>query len=498
MNEHDSEPTPRDDATNGGSDDVRSDRAAQAADAGREAENAQPIDAHTLPHVTGHSDAHYVNAAPTWMDSRTDPTTRYQTYDAAGDGLPAAQAPAAFAGPVTRRRSRRWVAITGAAAAFVLVTGAASGTAYALGHQVGQAASAASQRQALELQPQLSGPSGGTGTSPFGGGSLPRSGNGSSDGSGTGTSTQSSATPATAAEKKGVVTIVSVLNYDESYKSAGTGMIMTSNGLILTNNHVVQGATSIQVTDESTDKTYTAKVVGTDATNDVAVLQLEGASGLGTISFASDASVEAGDAVHSTGNAEGTGDLVTATGTVAATDQAITVQSESGTGTESLKGLIEVDSDVVSGDSGGPLRDSDGGVIGIITAASSGSAAVTGYAIPIDHALSIAKQIEAGRASSTVQIGLPAFLGAEIASGSAGSGAGVTIAGTVTGSAAASAGLVAGDTITALDGTTVTDSSSLTAAVTSHSSGDRVSVTWTDTAGASHTATVTLGDGPAA
>ena len=467
---------------------------------GENAEQAtgQPAEAHTLPHVTGASDARYVSAAPTWM-AHDD---AHQSYDATsgtsattgGDGAHGT-VPPAFGGSPRPRRSKKWLALTGAAAAVVIVAGAAGGGAYAAGRSAGTAAAqAASERQALELLPQLTQPGSGSSgsTSPFGG-STPQDGS-----SQPGTSTQTSATAATDEEKAGVVTIVSTLNYDASYKSAGTGMILTSGGLILTNNHVVQGATSIQVTVESTGETYTADVVGTDATNDVAVLKLQNATGLTPVSFDSSGDVATGDVVHSTGNAEGTGDLVTAQGTVLATDQSITVQSESGSGTESLSGLIEVDADVVSGDSGGPLRDSDGDVVGIVTAASQGSSTITGYAIPIDHALSIAKQIQSGTGSSTVQIGLPAFLGAQISSTATGTAGGVTIAGTVQGSAAASAGLVAGDVITAIDGTAVADASALTAAIQAHDSGDQVSVTWTDTAGTSHTATVTLGDGPAA
>lgn len=463
----------------------------------------QPAEARTLPHVSGSSDARYVSAAPTWM-AQDDP---HQAYDAAtaatstggaGAGAPGT-VPPAFGGPARRRRSKKWLALTGAAAAVVIVAGAAGGGAYAAGRTAGAAAAqAASERQALELLPQLTQPGSGSdgSSSPFGGSSQ----GGSSQGDSTpqGTSTQTSATAATDEETAGVVTIVSTLNYDASYKSAGTGMILTAGGLVLTNNHVVQGATSIQVTVESTGETYTADVVGTDATNDVAVLKLQDASGLTPVSLDSSGDVTTGDAVHSTGNAEGTGDLVTAQGTVLATDQSITVQSESGSGTESLSGLIEVDADVVSGDSGGPLRDSDGDVVGIVTAASQGSSTITGYAIPIDHALAIAKQIESGTGSSTVQIGLPAFLGAQISSTATGTAGGVTIAGTVEGSAAASAGLVAGDVITAVDGTSVADASALTAAVQAHESGDQVSVTWIDAAGASHTQTVTLGDGPAA
>jgi S1-C subfamily serine protease len=275
-------------------------------------------------------------------------------------------------------------------------------------------------------------------------------------------------------------------------------MIMTADGLVLTNNHVVQGATSIEVTDETTGTAYTAAVVGTDATNDVAVLQLEDASGLTPVEADSTGGVATGDTVHSTGNAGGTGDLVTAQGSVLATDQAISVASETGSGTESLSGLIEIEADVVSGDSGGPLRDADGEVVGIVTAASSGTSPITGYAIPITHALSIAEQIVSGRGGPTVQIGLPAFLGAQISGTATSTGTGVPIAGTVAGSAAESAGLAAGDVVTALDGTPVADASALTAAVQAHDAGDQVQVSWTDAGGAGHTATVTLGEGPAA
>ena len=462
-----------------------------------------PAEARTIPHVTGASCARYVNSsAPSWM-SGGDGT--HQSYDASPNadrtrpsGAPGV--PEAFARP-TRRRPRRWMLVTGAAAAFIIAASGTGGAAYALGHTVGTAAAeAASQQQSIQLAPQYTGPQGGAGTSPFGDGQGTGDGQGGTSGSqgSTGT-TESTATPATAEETAGVVTIVSTLNYDESYKSAGTGMILDSDGLILTNNHVVQGSTSIEVTDESTGRTYTADVVGTDATNDVAVLQLRDASGLEPVSFADSADVSAGDAVHSTGNAEGTGDLVTAEGSVLATDQSIQVRSETGTGGESLSGLIEIQSDVVSGDSGGPLRDADGDVIGIVTAASSGTTPITGYAIPVDQALDIAKRIVAGTGGGTIRIGLPAFLGAQIADTTTGGAvAGVTIAGTVEGSAAASAGLVAGDTITALDGAPVGDASALTAAVQAHDSGDSVSIAWTDAAGASHTATVTLGDGPAA
>ena len=445
--------------------------------------------AHTLPHVTGASEARFVSAPV------EDPAATQGGPAASGPDLPAAFGPR----PSRRRRPGRWALVAGAAAVVVLGVGGAGVGAWSLGHSVGLAAAEARQ-QTYQLSPQQlpsqGSPFGSSDGSSSGGQLLPgQGGTGSADGTG---DAESSATAATADETRGVVTIVSTLNYDSSYQSAGTGMVVTADGLVLTNNHVVQGATSIEVTDETTGRTYTAKVVGTDATNDVAVLQLEDASGLTPVDFDASGDVSTGDAVHSTGNAGGTGDLVTAEGTVLATDQSISVASETGSGTESLSGLIELQSDVVSGDSGGPLRDADGEVVGIVTAASSGTAPITGYAIPISHALSIAEQIVAGQGSSTIQIGLPAFLGAQISGTATGTGAGVAIAGTVQGSAAESAGLVAGDTVTALDGTPVADASALTAAVQAHDAGDQVQLSWTDAAGASHTATVTLGEGPAA
>lgn len=313
-----------------------------------------------------------------------------------------------------------------------------------------------------------------------------------------GTTQRASATtgtvPATPAEKVGVVTIVSVLDFDQNSQAAGTGTIMTSSGLILTNNHVIAGATSIEVTVESTGVSYRAAVVGADATDDIAVLQLAGAAGLQTATYDTDQRVSVGDAISSVGNAEGTGDLVTAIGTVAATGQSITVQGESADSSETLSNLIVVDSDVVSGDSGGPLLDAQGEVIGVVTAASSGTRSVVGYAIPISSALGIAHQIESGMASANVTIGYPAFLGVQLAPRSV---TGATVGAVLAGTPAATLGLVAGDTITALGAVPVGSASELSAAIAAHSPGDTVTIAWTDAAGASRTASVTLADDPA-
>lgn len=335
--------------------------------------------------------------------------------------------------------------------------------------------------------------SGGQGSS---GGQSFSGGQGSSGGDGSSGTSASTGTTATAAQQRGVVTIVSQLQYERA-SSAGTGIVLSADGEILTNNHVVAGATSIAVTVESTGRTYTAKVVGTDATHDIAVLQLQGASGLTTASISSDAA-SVGDDVTAVGNAEGGGTLIAAKGQVTALKQAITTAGEGSADSESLTGLIETDADVVSGDSGGPLLDTDGQVVGIDTAASSGTSDVTGYAIAIAKALSIAEEIEAGRASSTITIGTPGFLGVEVASDASSAGSGATVGGVIDGTPADTAGLEAGDVVTAVDGTSLPDASSLSAALRTMKPGTSVTITYTDTAGASHTATVTLATGPAA
>lgn len=326
--------------------------------------------------------------------------------------------------------------------------------------------------------------SGGFGSGGFGSG-------GSSSGSGTGSSTTTDSTAATSDQIVGLVVIDTELGYEDG-EAAGTGIILTSNGRILTNNHVIDGATSIKVTVESTGKTYTADVVGTNATKDIAVLQLENASGLTTADLATSTS-SVGDSVTAVGNANGTGTLSAAAGTISALDQTITTSSEGSTAGETLNGLIEIDADVVSGDSGGAVENSDGDVIGVTTAASSGTADVTGYAIPIDTAVSIAKQIVAGDDTSEITIGLPAFLGVSLSTDSSSA----TVQSVLSGTAAAKTDLAAGDTITKVDGTTVASGSALSAAIAEHAVGDSITITYTDTDGASHTATVTLTAGPA-
>lgn len=322
--------------------------------------------------------------------------------------------------------------------------------------------------------------------------------------------------------KDALVTIVSTDAYAGS-TSAGTGMVLSTTGTVLTNNHVIAGATSIKVTVVSTGASYTAKVVGTDATDDVAVIRLSGASGLKTLPIGDSDDLRVGDDVTATGNAGGTGTLATVSGDVTALEQTITASDGEGSA-ETLQGLIETDAPIVAGDSGGALIDAAGDVVGINTAASEansspfadaslGTTESTGYAIPIEDALGIAKKIEAGQASDTIAIGTHGFLGVQLQSsqgqapfgygggysGYSGSTAqGATVAGVVQGSAADAAGLTAGDVITAVDGTAVSSADELNTAMAATRSGQSVTLTCTDATGASRTATATLGAAPAA
>lgn len=284
---------------------------------------------------------------------------------------------------------------------------------------------------------------------------------------------------------------------------AGTGMILTTSGDILTNNHVIDNATSISVTLVSTGRSYKASVVGTDPTQDIAVIHITGVSGLRPISIGDSSAVATSDQVIAIGNAGGTGGTpAVVTGTVLATNQTITASDSGGQNPETLHGLIRTDAPIEPGDSGGALVNTSGKVIGINTAASANrqfsGGTSEGFAIPINQAVTIAHEIEAGKASSTVHIGLPGFLGVAIQPTAATQATtGAVVSGVEGGSPADRAGLVAGDTITSVNGHAVSTPDSLSAQTRSHHSGDKVNLAWTDQNGGKHTATVTLIAGPA-
>jgi S1-C subfamily serine protease len=325
-------------------------------------------------------------------------------------------------------------------------------------------------------------------------------------------------TAVTAKVEPGVVDITAVDGY-ENATSAGTGMILTSNGEVLTNNHVIDGATSITAQVEGEGTKYTAKVVGYDVTQDVALLQLQNASGLSTITAGNSSTVSVGLPVVAIGNAlDLPGKPTVTSGAITALDRSITASDDGNTSSENLTGLLQSDASLCPGNSGGPLANSKGQVIAMNTAAadssSSDSCSTVAFSIPINQALSIASQIQQGQSNTTIHIGLPAFLGVEVESpssvgggfgGNSGFGgytppvsSGALVITVVPNTTAHSAGLVAGDVITSANGDAISSPADLTTVLSSAHPGQSISLTWVDSSDTSHSTTVTLGTGPAA
>ena len=370
--------------------------------------------------------------------------------------------------------------------------------------------------------------------SPASGSSLP--------GSGAVPSPGSSAAPLTGGEQgivtkiePGLVIINTTLQYD-SEAAAGTGMVLNADGLVLTNNHVIEGSTKVSATLVSTGKTYPATVVGYDKTGDVALIQLRDASGLTTVPIGNSASVKVGNTVVALGNAEGQGSITATAGHVTALNQTITASDEGGsTASETLTGMIQTNADIVPGDSGGPLA-SSAGVIGMDTAGNDANdqQASAGFAIPIGTALSVARQIAGGHASSVITIGYPPFVGIFIGSGSSssppvqeqqeeqqnGSGSGsapacstsnsdltvpsaiapvssgTLVIGTICGSPSAAAGMTGGSVITAVNGQAVGSPDDLAGILARFHPGEVISVSWVSPSGQRTTSSLHLAAGP--
>jgi S1-C subfamily serine protease len=341
----------------------------------------------------------------------------------------------------------------------------------------------------------------------------------------------------------------------QSEEAAGTGMVINSDGLVLTNNHVIEGSSTLTATVVATGKTYKATVVGYDATQDVALIKLEDAPKLTTVPLGNSSTVKTGTPVVALGNAEGGGTVLPAAGTITGLNQSITASDEGGTITsENLKGLLETNADIVSGDSGGPLSTASGQVIGMDTAGQSSNSsqgenlgmgeqtAATGYAIPINTALSIASEIAAGKASSIITIGYPPFVGiyfnqgtdpspedqAEAQGGGEnnpfggfGGGfgqsscvtdqselepvsqvapvnSGALVAGVICDSPAAAAGMTAGSVITAVNGKTISTPNELASTLAPFKPDDTITITWANLNGQSTTSTIHLQAGPPA
>ena len=337
--------------------------------------------------------------------------------------------------------------------------------------------------------------------------------------------------------RPGLVVINTTLHYSGD-AAAGTGMVINPSGLVLTNNHVIEGSTTITATVAATGKTYPAIVVGYDKAADIALIRLRGASGLKIVPVGDSAAVTAGEPAVALGNAGGRGAIVPAAGQVTALNVTVTATDRELASSETLNGMIKADASIIPGDSGGPLVGPAGQVIGIDTAGDGASATQqqpAGYAIPVNTALSVASQIAAGHAGPAVSICYPPFLGVFIGSGTssspqtqarqqeqqnvfAGTGtapacytsdnglempsaiapvsSGTLTEGTICGGPAASAGLTGGSVITAVNGQPTGQPAQLRGVLSRFRPGDAISVTWVSPAGRQATSRLRLTAGP--
>jgi S1-C subfamily serine protease len=333
----------------------------------------------------------------------------------------------------------------------------------------------------------------------------------------------------------GLVDITATLRY-QSETAEGTGMVLSSDGLVLTNNHVIDDSTNVLASLVDSGKQYPARVIGYDATADIALLQLEGASGLPTVSLGNSSQLNVGTSVLALGNAEGKGGVTPAPGVINGLNRSINA-SDAGSGTvENLHGMEQTSAQIQQGDSGGALANNAGQVIGMITAANTSSplpGGTIGFAIPINSAIAIARQIASDDATSTVYIGDPGFLGVMVATSNssnprqeardeekyahlaqgapaciqnstqtsvpdsvAPTSSGVLIIGVLCGTAGSELGLQAGDVVTSVNGHTVAAPTTLGTYLDKYHPGDTVTIDWTDTNGERHSTPVTLGPGP--
>ena len=312
----------------------------------------------------------------------------------------------------------------------------------------------------------------------------------------------------------GLVNITTTL-YGGAGQGAGTGMVISSSGEVLTNNHVIENADTINVEIGGDGESHSAKVIGYDVADDVALIKIDNVSGLDTIPIGNPDDVVVDDPIVVLGNALGRGgDPTAASGTVTALNRQITATDADGSNAETLTNLIQVQADVQPGDSGGALVDSDGEVVGMTTAASSNGFRFqeesdgVGFAIRIDKALSVVKQIRNGEEVDGVHVGSRGLLGVSLQSetaatpgrrggGSTSTGNGAEVIGVSEGPAQ-DAGIETGDVIVSLGDATITSSSELSSAMDKYHAGDKVEVGWTDASGSVQHATLKLIEGPPA
>ena len=272
---------------------------------------------------------------------------------------------------------------------------------------------------------------------------------------------------------------------------AGSGVIISSDGYILTCAHVVSGASQITVTIGDTD--YTATVVGEDDTSDVAVLKID-ATGLTPATVGDSDSLSVGDSVLAVGNPLGELGGTVTSGIVSALNRSVTIQGTSSTNTMSL---IQMDASVSPGNSGGGLFNMNGELIGLVNAKSSSSDAEgLGFAIPINDAIQVAQDLlENGYVSGRPYMGITyiAVTDAQTAAQLNVNAYGVYVVDVVQGGPADKAGLKAGDRIVSIDGTEIAQKDDLGTLMQQHTAGDTLSITVARD-GQMQTVSLTLGE----
>jgi len=345
---------------------------------------------------------------------------------------------------------------------------------------------------------------------------LPGTGSSGSTSSGGSSSSASVDATALAASLDNVVVNINT-TVEGGGQAAGTGIVISSSGLVITNNHVIAGSTSMTVELASTGQTHPAKVLGYSVVDDVALIQVQGVSGLTPAHLGSSGSLSVGQSVVALGNAGGRGGTPTVvTGRVTALEQEITASDSDGSNAQTIDGLIQLAANIQPGDSGGPVVDSGGTVVGMTVAASvsngfgfPGSSGGEGYAIAIEDAVAVVKRITSGEGGPDIRVGAtrgvlgvqiqPQLTNQRVPGGSTGStGSGAKVVGVESGSGAEKAGLTEGSYIIGIGSKTIATTSDLTSSLVPYAPGDTVELTWKDASGTTQHGTVKLGEGPPA
>lgn len=295
------------------------------------------------------------------------------------------------------------------------------------------------------------------------------------------------------------------INTSLSYQGAlgtGTGIVIGPGGEVLTNNHVIEGATDITAVSLANSVSYPVDVIGFDRGSDIALIRLRGAE-LPMANLGTSSTVAVGDPIAAIGNSNGPGAPPSyAPGAVTQLGASVRASDESGGGSRELFDLIRVAADIRPGDSGGPLVNSAGQVVGVTVAATltyrmGGVTGGEGFAIPIDRAMAIANQIRSGVPSDSIHLGDSAFIGVAIADAPPfGGPAGAVVRQVLPDTPASRIGLFGGDLITAVDGIPVNTAADLSNLMDRRRPGDTVTLTWIDRAGAPRSAPLVLAKGP--